>query len=142
MSKAAATPAIADTSAWARASDPAGRDGWTDALLGERIATCPITLMGLLYSTRNGAEFAELEADLARLDSAPLTAAALDRAVGAMRELSARGTHHRVPLPDVLVAACAAEAGLDVLHYDRHFDRLAEVLPFGSRWIAPAGTLD
>jgi hypothetical protein len=29
-----------------------------------------------------------------------------------------------------------------VLHYDRHFDILATVLPFTSQWVAPAGSID
>lgn len=59
-----------------------------------------------------------------------------------MRDLVERGErHHRVPLPDVILAATAAGAGVGVLHYDRHFDRLAEVLNFRSQWIAPRGTL-
>ena len=63
-------------------------------------------------------------------------------AVTALRELSAAGgLHHRVRLADVLIAACAQEAGIGVLHYDAHFDRLAEVMEFESRWIAPAGSL-
>jgi hypothetical protein len=41
----------------------------------------------------------------------------------------------------VLIAAAAQEAAVGLLHYDRHFDRLAEVLHFRSVWLAPAGTL-
>lgn len=48
---------------------------------------------------------------------------------------------HRIPPLDYLVAAAAQEAGVDVLHYDHHFDRLAEVLHFDSRWVAPPGSL-
>lgn len=44
-------------------------------------------------------------------------------------------------MADVLIAACAQEAGISVLRYDAHFDRLAEVMGFESRWIAPAGSL-
>jgi predicted nucleic acid-binding protein len=63
-------------------------------------------------------------------------------AVTAMRELSRLGgLHHRVQMADVVIAACAQEAGMGVLHYDAHFDRLAEVMEFESRWIAPAGSL-
>jgi hypothetical protein len=40
-----------------------------------------------------------------------------------------------------LVAAAAQDAGVGVLHYDRHFDALADVLSFDSRWIAPPGSL-
>jgi predicted nucleic acid-binding protein len=47
-----------------------------------------------------------------------------------------------VPAPDALIAAAAAECGFGVLHYDSHFDRLADVLGFASQWVAPAGSLD
>jgi len=40
-----------------------------------------------------------------------------------------------------LIAAAAQDASVGVLHYDAHFDRLAEVLDFESRWIAPPGSL-
>jgi hypothetical protein len=40
-----------------------------------------------------------------------------------------------------LIAAAAQEAGLGVLHYDHHYDRLAEVLSFASRWAAAPGSL-
>jgi predicted nucleic acid-binding protein len=49
---------------------------------------------------------------------------------------------HRVRVPDALIAAAAAERGFGVLHYDRHFDTLATVLPFTSQWVAPAGSID
>lgn len=60
--------------------------------------------------------------------------------MGALRELAASGPpHHRVPITDVLIGAAAAERGIGVLHYDEHFDRIAAVLGFESRWIVPAG---
>jgi predicted nucleic acid-binding protein len=45
------------------------------------------------------------------------------------RELADTG-RHRVPIPDLLVAACAQQHGADVLHVDRPFDVLAGVLAF------------
>jgi len=47
----------------------------------------------------------------------------------------------RVKPQDALIAACAQDAGVGVLHYDHDFDRLAEVLDFESHWVAPAGSL-
>jgi len=47
----------------------------------------------------------------------------------AQQELSTRG-RHRVSLPDLLIAACAQQHGADILHVDRHFDVLADVLAF------------
>ncbi|MDQ6775863.1 MAG: hypothetical protein M3071_06520 [Actinomycetota bacterium] len=64
-------------------------------------------------------------------------------ALRALHELAHAGPlHHRVKLPDVLISACAQEAGVGVIHYDRDFDRLAGVLAFESRWLAPPGALD
>ena len=44
-------------------------------------------------------------------------------------------------LPDLLVAAAAADVGIGVLHYDEDYDTLATVLDFESRWIAPRSSL-
>ncbi len=50
--------------------------------------------------------------------------------------------HHRqVPFLDLLVAAAAERAQLPVLHYDRHFELIAEVTGQPVRAIAPLGSL-
>ena len=68
---------------------------------------------------------------------------AVDRTVqrgvlSAMRELASSGSHgaHRLPLTDLTVAVAAQTSGLDVLHFDRHFDRLGTLLGVGTPWIA------
>jgi len=59
------------------------------------------------------------------------------------RDLASDGPgQHRVPLADALIAAAAQDAGVEVLHYDHHYDRLAQVLNFESVWIASPGTLE
>jgi len=40
-----------------------------------------------------------------------------------------------------VIAAAAQDAAIGVLHCGHHCDRLAEVIRFDSRWIAPAGSL-
>lgn len=133
---------IADKSVWDRAGLPQIRPLWERALRTDQIATCAISRLELLYSARGEEEFATWEADLAALRDIPITRSELAAAVGAMRDLVARGErHHRMPLPDLILAAAAASAGVGVLHYDRHFDRLAEVLHFHSQWVVPRGTL-
>jgi predicted nucleic acid-binding protein len=133
---------IADKSVWDRADLPQVRPLWEPALRADQIATCAIGRLELLYSARGVEEFASWEADLAALRDIPITRSELAAAVGAMRELVELGErHHRVPLPDAILAATAAAAGVGVLHYDRHFDRLAEVLSFRSQWVVPRGTL-
>lgn len=65
-----------------------------------------------------------------------------ERAETVMGRLATRG-HHRGPTPiDLLIAAAAEASGLTLLHYDRHFDLIAEVTGQPSEWLAPRGTLD
>jgi len=51
------------------------------------------------------------------------------------------GSHgaHRLPLTDLTVVAAQA-AGLDVPHFDRHFERLGELVGVGALWIAEPGS--
>jgi predicted nucleic acid-binding protein len=96
----------------------------------------------VMYSARDREELEDLEATQAMLRDIPMTDSIHHAALTAVRELARRGAgRHRVPVTDVLIAAAAQEASVGVLHYDRHFDRLAEVLHFRSVWLAPAGSL-
>lgn len=133
---------VADTSAWARAHRVAGP--WETALRNGQIATCEIVAFELLYSTRDGADFDRRVTGLDALPQAPVTPAVLVAAREAFGRLAHVHPlfHRSVAIPDLLVAAAAAEAGLGVLHYDADFDTLATVLPFESCWLAPRGALD
>ena len=73
--------------------------------------------------------YAQLEQDLAEFRDLRMDASTFDAALGAQRELAAHG-RHRISLPDLLIASCAQQHGADVLHVDRHFDVLADVLAF------------
>jgi predicted nucleic acid-binding protein len=136
-----AAPLLADKSAWARVASYA--DAWLVALNGERIVTCAVAQLELLYSARTRADLEELDAELGQLRDVPITRGTLSAAKRAMLDLAANGSdgHHRVPPRHAIIAACAAEHGCAVLHYDAHYDRLAEVLAFQSIWSAPRGTL-
>jgi hypothetical protein len=59
-----------------------------------------------------------------------------------MRALAHRSAgSQRLPIVDYLAAAAALELGAAVIHYDRDYDTLAELMGFQSVWLAPAGTL-
>jgi predicted nucleic acid-binding protein len=134
---------IADASAWWHAAHPTVREEWTAALRNRQIATCPIVKLELLYSALDGRAYDRLDAILAAFRDVPITRSVTDAALAGLRELAHRGPlfQRSVRFPDVLIAAAAQDAAVGVLHYDAHFDRLAEVLEFESRWIAPAGSL-
>jgi predicted nucleic acid-binding protein len=112
---------IADTSAWMKSRHSAVAGEWSTAILNEQIATCPIVRLELLYSARSGDAFDEIDSDLSVLRDVPITPSMTNASLAAFRRL--------------------AHAAVGVLHYDIHFDRLAEVLDFESRWVAPARSL-
>lgn len=55
-------------------------------------------------------------------------------------ELSKSG-RHRVPIPDLLVAATAEIGGLTVLHYDSDYDVIAGVTGQPAEWVVPRGSV-
>ncbi len=129
-------PFVLDTSTWWRArklpadlAQPLGA-----AIVAGRALITPIVRIEILYSTRTASEYAQVDAELSAMRMLRNDRGAADAAMSALRELAERGDgYHRVPLPDALIAAAAAEqGGLAVLHRDAHFGRLAEVLAFDS----------
>jgi len=121
---------VFDTSAFVRQAEPAVRERWTATLASGRLALCPVVALELASTARDEDAFARLDANLARLPlRAPVTEAVGASALGAAREL---GGSRRIPAADYLIAAAAAARGFGVLHDDRHFDVLAQVLSFES----------
>ncbi len=112
---------LADKSALERAT-PATLE------LGE-ICLCAVVRLEMLYSARSATDYERIENDLAAFRELRVDAETIATAVSAQRELSLRG-RHRVPIPDLLIAACAHQHQAAVLHLDRHYDALAEVLSF------------
>ena len=95
------------------------------------LCLCAITRFELLYSARSPADYTVLESDLDMFRDLRVDAETVATALGAQREL-ARRSHDRVPIPDLLIGACAHQHGADVLHRDRHYDVLASALSFES----------
>jgi predicted nucleic acid-binding protein len=96
--------------------------------LGE-ICVCAITKLEMLYSARSPRDYAAIDASLAAFRELRMDAETIRTAVSAHRELADQG-QHRLPIPDLLIAACAQQHQAAVLHVDRHYDVLAGVLAF------------
>jgi predicted nucleic acid-binding protein len=137
-------PWVADTSAWARAQDPAVAPQWEAAALAGELIACPVITLELLYDAPDRNHVDRLATAVADLRQAPITRSVTNAAIRAVVDLAASGAAgaHRVRVPDALVAAAAAERGFAVLHYDHHFDKLATVLGFTSQWVAKPGSID
>lgn len=103
------------------------------------VATCGIVDLEVLFSADTGSysDILEERAGLPRLD---MSETIFGRAIEIQRDL-ARTSQHRVPIPDLLVAATAEQYGVIVVHYDRDFERIATVTGQRHMWVVPQGTL-
>lgn len=110
-------------------------------LLSGAIATCGIVDLELLYSASSPAIYASLAESLRALPRVQVTEATLDRALDVQALLAQRSQHRAIPLPDLIVAACAESAGLTVLHYDGDYDRIAEITGQRTQWVLPRGSV-
>jgi predicted nucleic acid-binding protein len=133
---------LADKSALTRRETrPEVREVVEPLLLAGRIATCGIVDLELLFSAPDPETYAELARVLRALPRVPVTEPAVDRALEVQGLLAAGSQHRAVPLPDLLVAACAERAGLTVLHSDADFDRIAAVTDQPMQWVVARGTV-
>jgi predicted nucleic acid-binding protein len=133
---------LADTSALTRRDTrPEVRDVVEPLLLAGRIATCGIIDLELLYSAPDPITYDELSAALRGMPRVPVTDEAVDRALAIQAQLAATSEHRAVPLPDLLIAACAEAAGLTVLHYDADYERISGVTGQTVQWVVPRGSV-
>ena len=98
----------------------------------DELCLCAVTRLELLYSARSAGDYKLLDDDLQQFRDLRMDAETFAVALTAQRELATRG-QHRLPIPDLLIASCAQQRGADVLHVDRHYDTLAQVLAFRPR---------
>jgi predicted nucleic acid-binding protein len=104
-------------------------------------ATCAIVDLEVLFSARNREEYEHIRRRRALVyRSVPVDEAVFQRAIAVQAELARTG-RHRVPIPDLLIAATAETAGLTLLHYDRDFDLIAEITGQPAEWVVERGTV-
>jgi predicted nucleic acid-binding protein len=135
---------LADTSAWHLSRRvPELRVPFDRKTLGGVIGTCPMVTLELLQSARNGREFDERRVQMAELPQCPIAATEWARTLDIYRELAHRGGAHQrsVGHSDLLIAAAAESAGVELLHYDEDFERIAAITGQPTRWIVPRGSL-
>jgi predicted nucleic acid-binding protein len=97
----------------------------------------------LLWTSRDHADFLEMRDNLGALRGAAMGERVWRRAMDVFEQLAEQGPlhHRRVAVADLLIAAAAELAELPVLHYDRDFDRIAQVTGQPVRALAPLGSL-
>lgn len=132
-------PVLADTSAWIQARrDPRARDLLLSATERGDVSWCWPVRYELMVDARGPEGIAVVERTLESLREIPVDRSVQRAVFATMRELAAAGSHgaHRFPLTDLTVAAAAQGAGIGILHFDQHLERLGDHLGVGSHWIA------
>lgn len=129
---------LADTSAWMLARRiPRARELLFAAAERGELAWCWPVRYELTFDAPNRERIAAVDRTLVGLREIAVDRAVQRDVLSAMRELADEGSHgaHRLPLTDLTVAVAAQASGLDVLHYDHHFERLGELLGVRTLWI-------
>jgi predicted nucleic acid-binding protein len=133
---------LADKSALARRlTREEVREALDPLLLAGEVAICGIIELELLYSATSPANYRAYADSLGAMPQIEVSEAAVRRALETQAMLAARSEHRGVSLPDLLVAACAELAGLTVMHYDRDFERIAQLTGQLMRWVVPRGSV-
>jgi predicted nucleic acid-binding protein len=134
-----AGPVLADTSAWMRARrDDTARDLLLSAIERGDVCWCWPVRYELMVDARGSEGIAAVERTLEGLREIPVDRSVQRAALATMRELAASGSHgaHRYPLTDLTVATAAQGAGIAILHFDQHLERLGDHLAVATLWIA------
>lgn len=132
---------LIDKSALARMPLDAVRRRLAPILEAGEAATCAIIDLEVLYSARGPLDYDEIRKRRAlAYDSVPITEEILQRAVSIQAELARTG-RHRIPIPDLIIAATAEAAGLTLLHYDHDYDLIAQATGQPTEWVVPRGTV-
>ena len=133
---------LADKSALTRRETrPQVRKVLAPLLLSGEVATCGIVDLELLYSATSPATYKALADALRGMPRVAVENADVERALEVQAMLARRSQHRAVPLPDLMIAACAEKAGLTVLHYDADYERIAKLTGQAVRWIVPRGSV-
>lgn len=111
-------------------------------LLEGEVATCGIVDLEMLYSASSPKIYRAAAEALRGMPRIPVGEPCVERALEVQAMLAERSQHRAVPLPDLLVAACAERAGLTVIHYDADFDRIATLTGQSVHWVLPRGSID
>ena len=131
-------PVLADTSAWmATRRDPRARELLLAAVERGGVAWCWPVRYELIVDARGPDGIAAVDRTLEGLREIAVDRTIQQGVLATMRELADMGSHgaHRLPLTDLTVAVAAQHTGMAALHYDRHFERLGELLGVQVPWV-------
>lgn len=131
-------PVLVDTSAWMQARrDSGARELLLTSIERGEVRWCWPVRYELMIDARSSDGIAAVERTLDALREVPVDRTVQRTVLSLMRELANAGSHgaHRYPFTDLTVAAAAQHAGVDILHFDQHLERLGDHLGVDAFWI-------
>jgi predicted nucleic acid-binding protein len=137
-------PALFDTGAWTWVRDrrfPELATWFNAAVEAGLILVCDLVVLELTRLAPNEPRAQEVADRLAAFEAIPMPVELWSRARRTQLALATSGDHRRVPPADLLLASAAEEAGVTLVHYDRDYERIAEVSALRQEWLVPDGTL-
>lgn len=134
---------LADTSAWHRSgATEAIAERWESLLADDELALCAPIKLEILCSARDPDDYVAVATGLESIPALPLDERASRAALRAQARLARIGQHRGPRTIDLLIAAIAEAHDATLLHYDRHFDLIAESTGQPAEWLARRGSLD
>jgi predicted nucleic acid-binding protein len=137
-------PTLVDTAVWTWVRDHRRPDlaNWfnREATSG-RILVCDLVVVELIRLAPNAPRAEAVAERLASFASVPMPGSLWQRARGLQQNLATAGTHRGVPPADLLIAAAALEADVELLHYDRDYEAIGAVSALRHRWLIQRGAL-
>ncbi len=132
---------LVDKSALARMPQEAVRHRLQPVIESGEAGTCAIIDLEVLFSARNREEYDRIrERRALAYQAVPITEAVLQRAIDVQAELARTG-RHRIPIPDLIIAAAAEAAAMTLLHYDRDYDLIGEITRQPMEWVVERGSV-
>ncbi len=133
---------LLDTSVWNRLDRaPTLAAKVTTLLRDGKVGYTDIERLEVLRSARHIDHYRLLTIMFAAFPKVALTEAALLRAGQVQEQLVQRGHHRGVKIPDLLIAAAAEEAGVQVLHYDHDYDLISSITGQDTAWVIEKGSV-
>jgi len=131
---------LADKSALARLNHQTVNARLGPLLTEGLVATCSIIDLEVLYSARTFNDYEEILRERRAMPCCPTSDEVTGRAIEVQHTL-ARAGHHRIPIPDLLIAATAEICELTVMHYDADYERIADLTGQSVEWVVPRGSI-
>lgn len=139
-----AAPTLVDTAVWTWVRDRRRPDlaAWFNReAAGGRILVCDLVIVELVRLAPNAQRAEDVAARLGAFATVPMPGSLWQRVRRLQQDLAVAGKHRGVPPADLLIAAAALEADVELLHYDRDYEAIGAVSDLRQRWLVDRGTL-